>query len=90
MAAWTNQKRYFWKNAKSLGKAKKIKAIRTIHDKEQRWMKNQDHQISRAIVDFAIKNDVSVIRLEKLKNIRQTARTSRKTIKTYILGLFID
>lgn len=72
------KKRYFRKKRKSLGKAKKIKAIRTIHDKEQRWMKNQDHQISRAIVDFAIKNDVSVIRLEKLKNIRQTARTSRK------------
>ncbi len=44
-------------------------------------MKNQDHKISREIVNFAIENHVSTIRLEKLSGIRQTAKTSRKNEK---------
>ena len=66
---------------KRLGEAKKIRAIKNLDDKEQRWMKDQDHKVSRGIVDFAVKNNVSVIRLEKLTNIRSTARTSRKNEK---------
>ncbi|MGG5785490.1 IS200/IS605 family accessory protein TnpB-related protein, partial [Bacillus albus] len=49
-----------------------------LDDKEQRWMQDQDHKVSREIVDFATNNNISVIRLEQLTNIRQTARTSRK------------
>ncbi|OXB94726.1 RNA-guided endonuclease InsQ/TnpB family protein [Parageobacillus galactosidasius] len=64
-----------------LGKAKKLKKIKQIADKEQRWMKDQDHKISRQIVNFAVENNVSVIRLENLTNIRNTARTSRKNEK---------
>ncbi|WP_196607234.1 RNA-guided endonuclease InsQ/TnpB family protein [Pectinatus frisingensis] len=50
-------------------------------NKEQRWMKDQDHKISRQIVNFAKENHASVIRLEKLSGIRQTARISRKNEK---------
>lgn len=64
-----------------LGKAKQLKKIKQIGNKEQRWMKDQDHKISRQIVNFAKENHVSVIRLEKLTNIRNTARTSRKNEK---------
>ncbi|MDR9792232.1 transposase [Aeribacillus pallidus] len=64
-----------------LGKAKQLKKIKQIGNKEQRWMKDQDHKISREIVNFAKENHVSVIRLEKLTNIRNTARTSRKNEK---------
>jgi len=64
-----------------LGKAKQLKKIKQIGDKEQRWMKDQDHKISRQIVNFAKEHHVSVIRLEKLTNIRNTARTSRKNEK---------
>ena len=64
-----------------LGKAKKLKKIKQIADKEQRWMKDQDHKISRQIVNFAVENNVSVIRLENLTNIRNTARISRKNEK---------
>lgn len=63
---------------KKLGKTKKINKIKKISDKEQRYMKDQDHKISRNIVDFAKQNNISVIKLEKLANIRSTARTSRK------------
>ncbi|WP_233532464.1 IS200/IS605 family accessory protein TnpB-related protein, partial [Paenibacillus alkalitolerans] len=41
-------------------------------------MKDQNHKISRKIVNMAIKEQVSVIKIEKLANIRQTTRTSRK------------
>lgn len=79
------QNKYIRRKYKSkrqeLGKSKKLNAIRKLNDKEQRWMKDQDHKISRKIVDFAIKNNVSVIRLEKLSNIRNTASTSRKNEK---------
>lgn len=44
-------------------------------------MKDQDHKVSRGIVNFAIQNDISVIRLEQLTNIRNTAKTSRKNEK---------
>ncbi|QWH12845.1 transposase [Bacillus mycoides] len=66
---------------KKLGKDKKVNAIRRMDDKEQRWMQDKDHKISRAIINFAIANHISVIRLEQLTNIRQTARTSRKNEK---------
>lgn len=66
---------------KDLGKLKKLNAIVKIDNKEQRYMKDQDHKVSRAIVNFAEENHISVIRLEQLANIRQTARTSRKNEK---------
>ncbi|GAA0590197.1 RNA-guided endonuclease TnpB family protein [Virgibacillus siamensis] len=81
---------------KRLGKSKKLYAIRNLDDKEQRYMKNQDHKISRAIVNFAKENAISVIRLERLANIRQTTRTSRKNEKNlhtwsfYRLAQFIE
>ncbi|MEC0419684.1 transposase, partial [Bacillus subtilis] len=89
-------KRKFRSERKALGKKKKLNAIRRSRDKEQRWMKDQDHKVSRAIVTFAIENKISVIRLEQLANIRQTARTSRKNEKNlhiwsfYRLSQFIE
>lgn len=74
-------KRKFRSYRKKLGKKKKLSAIRKLHDKEQRWMKDQDHKISRQIVDFTISQNVGIIRLEALSGIRQTARTSRKNAK---------
>lgn len=74
-------KRMFKSKRKKLGKLKKLNAIRNLDDKEQRYMKDQDHKVSRAIVNFTKENKISVIRLEQLTNIRQTARTSRKNEK---------
>ena len=74
-------RRKFKSRRRKLGKAKKLDAIRRSEDKEQRWMKDQDHKISRAMVNFAIQNNVSEIRLEKLEGIRKTTRLSRKNEK---------
>jgi len=90
------KKRKFRSVRKVLGKKKKLNAIRHSKDKEQRWMKEQDHKVSRAIVHFAKENKISVIRLERLANIRQTTRTSRKNEKNlhtwsfYRLSQFIE
>ena len=89
-------KRKFRSVRKTLGKKKKLDAIRKLNDKEQRYMKEQDHKVSREIVNFAKNNKISVIRLEQLANIRQTARTSRKnernlhTWSFYRLSQFIE
>ncbi|KXY56657.1 transposase [Bacillus cereus] len=74
-------KRKFRSIRKKLGEAKELNALRQLDNKEQRWMQDQDHKVSREIVDFATNNNISVIRLEQLTNIRQTARTSRKNEK---------
>lgn len=74
-------KRKHRKIRKKLGKAKKLKAIKKRHNKEKRWIKDKDHKISRKIVNFAIQSNASVIRMEQLTNIRNTARTSRKNEK---------
>ncbi|MBC8015081.1 MAG: IS200/IS605 family element transposase accessory protein TnpB [Sporomusaceae bacterium] len=83
-------------NRKKLGKLKKQKAINKLNNKEQRWMQDTDHKVSRQLVNFAKDNNVSVIRLEQLSGIRQTARTSRKNEKNlhswsfYRLAQFIE
>ncbi|KQY79609.1 transposase [Paenibacillus sp. Root52] len=90
------KKRKFRSVRKKLGKQKKVNAIRKLDHKEQRWMKDKDHKVSREIVNFAIENKISVIRLEQLTNIRQTTRTSRKNEKNlhtwsfYRLAQFIE
>ena len=89
-------RRHYSTRRKNLGKKKRLKAIKRSRDKEQRWMRDQDHKISRQIVNFAIQNNVNVIKLEKLTNIRSTARTSRKNNKSlqtwsfYRLTKFIE
>ncbi|QZA32700.1 RNA-guided endonuclease TnpB family protein [Hydrogenibacillus sp. N12] len=59
-----------------MGKAKALKAIRQMKDKEARWMKDRDHKISRAIVDWCLARGVGIIRMEKLEGIRR--RNTRK------------
>ncbi|MCR2822747.1 RNA-guided endonuclease InsQ/TnpB family protein [Lederbergia panacisoli] len=90
------KRRKFRSERKKLGKRKKLNAIKRSRDREQRWMQDQDHKISRSIVNFAKENKITVIRLEQLANIRQTTRTSRKNEKNlhtwsfYRLSQFIE
>ncbi|MGD6819212.1 transposase, partial [Metabacillus sp. 113a] len=51
-------KRTFRSKRRTLGRKKKLNAIRKLDDKEQRWMKDQDHKVSRAIVNFAKDNHI--------------------------------
>ena len=89
-------RRYYKTKRIKLGKAKKLNTIRKINNKEQRYMKDQDHKVSREIVNFAKNNNVSIIRLECLEGIRNTTRTSRKNKKNlynwsfYRLAMYIE
>ncbi|MFC5406452.1 RNA-guided endonuclease InsQ/TnpB family protein [Cohnella soli] len=74
-------RRKYSSHRRKLGKLKKLSAIRKQRNKEQRYMKDQNHKISRQIVNMAKEQQVSVIKVEKLTNIRQTTRTSRKNAK---------
>ncbi|MGL4912376.1 MAG: RNA-guided endonuclease TnpB family protein, partial [Romboutsia sp.] len=89
-------RRYYKSKRTKLGKMKKLNAIINMDDKEQRYMKDQDHKISRAIVNFAKEHDISIIKLEKLEGIRSTTRASRKNKKNlhnwsfYRLSMYIE
>ena len=51
-------------------------------------MRDRDHKAARKIINFALENNVSIIRLEALKGIRNTARTSRKNAKNLHMWSF--
>lgn len=89
-------RRHYNNLRKRFQKAKKPKAVVKTNNKEQRIMKDIDHKLSREIVNTAKTHDVSVIKLERLQNIRSTTRTSRKnnhslhTWSFYRLATFIE
>lgn len=63
---------------RGLGKAKQIKRIREIEDKESRYVRNLNHEISRKLVNLAVQEKVSTIVMENLKNIRKAAYSSKR------------
>lgn len=63
---------------KRLQRAKHMDVVKRINNKEQRIMKDIDHKISHDIIEMAVSHNVKVIKLERLSNIRSTARKSRK------------
>jgi len=56
------------------------KLLKHISSKEQRWVTNENHKISREIVNIAIKNKRSIA-LEKLTGITKRLKVNRKTRK---------
>ena len=71
-------RRHFQILRKTLGKKKRLEAIKRINNKEQRIMRDIDHKISREIVNTAVKNNIKEIKLENLKNIRSSVNAYRK------------
>ncbi|MDP2659870.1 MAG: transposase [Dehalococcoidia bacterium] len=63
---------------RQMGKAKALRAIRRMKDKEARWMKDQDHQISRRIVDWCRTRGVGTIRMEDLAGIRLRGKRRKR------------
>ena len=76
------KRRKFYARRKKLQKAKKLRAIKRISDKEARFMKDRDHQVSRAIVNEAIRQGAKVIALEDLDGIRDGCTKSTPTRKS--------
>jgi len=61
-----------------MGRAKALDAIGRMKDKESRWMRDQDHKISRAIVKWCIARGVGTIRMEQLEGIRFRRKRDRR------------
>lgn len=76
------KRRKFYGRRKKLQKAKKLRAIKRISDKEARFMRDRDHQVSRAIVNEAIRQGAKVIALEDLDGIREGCTKSTPTRKS--------
>ena len=76
------KRRKFYVRRKKLQKAKKLRAIKRISDKEARFMRERDHQVSRAIVNEAIRQGAKVIALEDLDGIRENCTQSTKSTPT--------
>jgi putative transposase len=62
---------------KTLQKKSKFSLIKKIKNRESRIVRNINHQISRKLVEEA-KDSGAILVLEKLKNIRKTAKTRKK------------
>src|SRR6056297_3371731 len=54
---------------RKLGQSKKVKAIKNINDKEQRWITDLNHKISRQLINLAVQGQVGTIIMENLENI---------------------
>ena len=76
------KRRKFYARRKRLQKAKKLRAIKRVSDKEARFMRDRDHQVSRAIVNEAIRQGAKVIALEDFDGIREGCTKSTPTRKS--------
>lgn len=76
-------RRRFTEIRRALQKKKHLKVVKTIGDKEQRIMKDFDHQLSRKIVNDAIADNVFVIKLENLKSIHKRISDAKKRMSKY-------
>jgi transposase len=73
------KRRQFYARRKALQHARKVRAVRKSQGKEQRWMRDTNHQLSHQIISHAKAQGVGIIRLEQLAGIRPriTQRTAR-------------
>lgn len=76
------KRRKFYARRQKLQKAKKLRAIKRISNKEERFMRDIDHKISRAIVNEAMRRGVKVIALEDLDGIRENCAQAAPTRKS--------
>ena len=76
------KRRKCYARGQKLQKAKKLRAIKRISDKEARFMRDRDHQVSHAIVNEAIRQGAKVIALEDLDGIREGRTKSTPTRKS--------
>ena len=76
------KRRKCYARRQKLQKAKKLRAIKRVSDKEARFMRDRDHQVSRAIVNEAIRQGAKVIALEDLDGIREGCTKSTPTRKS--------
>lgn len=63
---------------RTLGRVKKVEAIRSLNNKESRIMRDINHKLSRDIVQYALDQNCGTINLEQLSGIRRTSKNRGK------------
>lgn len=71
-------RRFFSYFRRELQKTKRLAALEMMGDKERRIMKNIDHHLSHDIIAVAKANDVTVIKVEDLKGLRERVNKALK------------
>ena len=51
------------------GRKKKLRSLNRFKDCESNWVKHYNHEVSKQIIDFAVKNKAKYINIEDLSNI---------------------
>ena len=59
------------------GRNKKLKSLDRIGEKESNIVKNINHLISKKVIDFAVKNNAGVIKLECLKGFSEKQKNNK-------------
>jgi IS605 OrfB family transposase len=73
------------------GRNRKLVALNVLKEKELRWAKNKNHQITKAIIDIALQYGVGVIKMEDLTGITQdTKNYFLKSWAYYQLQSFLE
>ena len=75
-------RRRFRSLRKSLGKKKALRALKSADKKESRIITDYNKKLAKKIVDFALKFNSPVIKMENLANIRQSCRSLKYADRT--------
>lgn len=73
-----NRRRRFQTYRKRMGRKKRLDKIRASKDKESNWQRDQNHKISREIVNWTAGVPGGVLVLERLEGIRTRVRGSKR------------
>ncbi|MEW6725683.1 MAG: transposase [Bacillota bacterium] len=76
-------RRHYADLRRNFQKAGAYRALKRLGDREHRWVTDVNHKISRSVVDFAIANGVTKIRMEDLAGVRWTKKQSKKQRKDH-------
>jgi len=71
-------RRHYAELRRELQKAGAHRALKKLGDREHRWVRDVNHKISRAVVDFALLHGATKIRMEDLTGIRWTERQRKE------------
>lgn len=75
-------RRHFRSLRRSLGKKKALRAVKSVGQKERRWMTDYNRKLAKDIVDFAMQFEHPIIKMEKLDDIRKRCKTLSRADRT--------
>lgn len=67
------------------GRAHKLEPLERLREAERNWVKNQNHLLSKEVVDFAKQVQAAIIQMEHLKNFGHDRYGNSKEDKKYVL-----